>query len=169
MAGKEEWRQGWTINEHTQRKAPLWTTLGRKDALQTVINRNGPHNAFTELKPSAELGTIKSRNTWIQKHMRATQWQPGPGAYKHAGDFPSAKEDIDRQQFRERGGNFSFTRDVRETVYPLKDVVKKSNNNNYPHYTSGYVRNKATRAYQEAPGPGHYTQYTTLGQGTWKK
>ncbi|CAD7963941.1 unnamed protein product [Amoebophrya sp. A120] len=70
------WREGWKINEQTLRKAPSWTTLGRKHELQTSMNRSGPHNQFSELKPSAEQGTIKSRNTWIQKHMRATQWVP---------------------------------------------------------------------------------------------
>jgi len=166
--GSTAWRDGWKINEQTLRKAPNWTILGRKDAIQTGMNRNGPHNSYTELKPSAEQGVIKSRNTWIQKHMRAKQWTPGPGAYKQSGDF-FTKEDVDRQNTRERGPNYTFTKDIRETVFEVKNVQMRANNHNYPHKTCNYTRNKATRAYMQSPGAGEQLQYTTFGQGTWKK
>ncbi|CAD7963943.1 unnamed protein product, partial [Amoebophrya sp. A120] len=75
----------------------------------------------------------------------------------------------DRQKLRERGPNFSFTKDLRETVYEVKKVQVRANNHNYPHFTATYTRNKATRAYMQSPGAGEHMQYTTFGQGTWKK
>ena len=167
---KDAWKEGTRFDRQTQRVAPSFTF--RKDAKQDRINRTyegAKQESFKELAPYAERGgaETKTRNTWIQRHMRSVQWTPGPGAYRSYSTLPAAgpgksnRDEVDAQIFKTRGrtGAYSIGKDIKDTTNGVgKESQAKANNHNYP-------RSEVL----DTPGPGTYGKYTGFGSGQWRR
>jgi len=141
------WTEGWTSNSQTGWAAPRFTVS--KEALQTSVNRG----SFSEQSPFIERKPM-FRDSWIQQHMRATQWTPGPGSYRSEREFIGNESDKDaldtNNTIQERAADFSFGRDVKETTGQTS--LMKKNHGLYPKQTPWF-----------SPGPGAYYQTTQFG------
>eukprot|EP00927_Polykrikos_kofoidii_P052398 TRINITY_DN46209_c0_g1_i1.p1 TRINITY_DN46209_c0_g1~~TRINITY_DN46209_c0_g1_i1.p1 ORF type:complete len:197 (+),score=22.35 TRINITY_DN46209_c0_g1_i1:174-764(+) len=143
-------RDGWMVDwqaSPTTYAGPRWS-LG-KDSHQTSVDRshNRHSEKFEERKPFREQAP-RFRDTWIQKHMRESHWQPGPGTYRTQREFMDAaheKDNLDSNKtIQEEAPCFSFARGVKETSLSLKDFKEK-------------------KSATPSPGPGSHLAYTTFG------
>lgn len=148
----DSWTKDWQT-EPTGYAGPRWSC--GKEGFQSSVDReyNSHYGNFKEQKPALE-DKPKFRNTWIQKHMRETQWTPGPGTYRTNREFAlEEKDDLDSNiTVQERAADFSFQKSIRETTVPLKDLKFQKNNPQYPKLTPDFT-----------PGPGAYLAYTGFG------
>lgn len=151
---RNAWTKGWQGH-------PCWhagtryTVPARKTGFQTSIDRNYNTHAgsFKERPPYAENKTpTRTRDTWIQTHMRNTQWTPGPGAYRSEREFmlPDSKDECDTNKtVQERAPDYSIGRETKELARDTKPI---RNHGRSPTMTDFYT-----------PGPGTYMQYTQFG------
>jgi len=128
----DAWQKGWCSNP-TGWAGPR-CTVG-KEAFQKNVNRKYNSHltaGFKELQPYAERKPA-FRDTWIQEHMRQTQWTPGPGKYKSEREFLiSKKDEVDTNKtIQEEAPEWSFGKDLKETSIQHWGTKGKKHNDAY--------------------------------------